>query len=323
VLRGKKGVGKGILSVWIVRAFAHHGLQITHAEHLVGKFNAHLRDLVVLFADEAFYAGNKSHESVLKGLITEPTVVIEGKNQNVIVIPNMLHVILASNSDWVIPASSDERRFGVFDVLDTRIGDRVYFAAIDRQMRQGGLAAMLHELLHRDITGFEVRDVPETEALRAQKTLSMSSLERWWLAILTRGYLWRSRHGAPWFTDWHPFYTTALLMNSYLQWCNENRPFDRKNEVQLGTFLTELYPWGRPRVEHPVHEIDSIDRRAVDAITDPNTGAVTMVPKPLDEIAIVRKGNMPGYRVGELVETRVRFTEMHDVDTPWGLDPDE
>ena len=314
VLRGKKGGSKSILGVWIVRAFAHHGLQITHAAHLVGKFNAHMRDLVALFADEAFYAGNRQYESVLKGLITEPTVVVEGKNQNIIVIPNMLHVIMASNSDWVIPASSDERRFAVFDG---------YFAAIDRQMRQGGLAAMLHELLHRDIGGFEVRDVPQTEGLLAQKTLSISSAERWWLTVLARGYLYRSRHGAPWFSDWHPFYTTELLANSYLQWCNDNRPFDRKTREQLSMFLAEIYSPVRPRGEHPAHETDSIDRHAVDAVTDPTTGAITLAPKSLDEIAIIQKDRPHGNQVGELVEARVSFTEVHDITAPWGLDPDE
>jgi uncharacterized protein DUF5906 len=318
VLRGKKGAGKSILGVWVARSFAHHGLQITHAGQLVGRFNAHLRDLVVLLADEAFFAGDKQHEGVLKGLVTERTVVIEGKYQAVVVIPNMLHLILASNSDWVIPASSDERRFAVFDVLDTRIGDRAYFAAIDRQMRQGGLAAMIYELRARDIANFEVRDVPQTAALQAQKTLSMSSLERWWLTVLSRGYLWRSRHGVPWFTAWHDFYSTELLMNSYLQWSSENRPYDRKSREQLKDFFDEIYAPNRPRGQHPVHEIDSIDRDELRP-----SPVTSRAAKTLDEIAIVRKDRARGYQVGELVEARVRFAEMRDFVSPWGGDSDE
>jgi len=32
-------------------------MQIVDATHFVGRFNAHLRDRIVLFADEAFFAG--------------------------------------------------------------------------------------------------------------------------------------------------------------------------------------------------------------------------------------------------------------------------
>jgi hypothetical protein len=197
----EKGTGKSLFGRYVVRLFGHHGMHVTHPEHLTGRFNAHLHDCCVLFADEAFFAGDKAHEGTLKGLITEHVLTIEGKYRNAVTVRNLLHVLIASNRDWVVPASIDERRFAVFEALDTRRGDRAYFAAIVKEMDNGGLAAMLHELLHRDISGFEVRDIPQTEALKTQKALSLSSLERWWLAVLERGFLWKSRHGAPWFTD--------------------------------------------------------------------------------------------------------------------------
>ena len=135
-------------------------MHISNAKHLVGNFNAHLRDCVMLFADEAFFAGDRSHEGVLKALITEPTLPIEGKYQNLVEVINMLHIFMSSNAEWVVPAAIDERRFCVTDVADNRIGDRTYFAAITAQMENGGLAALVYDMLRRDITGFEVRDVP-------------------------------------------------------------------------------------------------------------------------------------------------------------------
>jgi len=56
-------------------------MQIVDATHFVDRFNAHLRDCIVLFADEAFFAGDKQNEGVLKVLITEPYLAIEGKFQ--------------------------------------------------------------------------------------------------------------------------------------------------------------------------------------------------------------------------------------------------
>jgi hypothetical protein len=236
VLRGARGAGKGMLLNWLWRAWGQHAVHISSARHLVGNFNAHLRDCVMLFADEAF-AGDRSHEGVLKALITEPSLPIEGKYQNLVEVMNMLHIFISSNADRVVPAAIDERRFCVLDVADNRIGDRAYFAALTTQMESGGLAALIHDMLHRDLASFEVRDVPATAALKIQKTLSLSSLERWWMTVLERGFVWKSRHGAPWFGDWHEFYTTELLERSYLQWCGETRPNDRKSRVQLGRFF--------------------------------------------------------------------------------------
>jgi hypothetical protein len=302
VLRGKKGAGKGAVGNWFCRIFGQHGMQIYNPIHLVGRFNVHLRDCLLLFADEAFYAGDKQHEGVLKGLITEPYLVIEGKRQNVVKAPNMLHLIMASNSDWVIPASSDERRYAVFDVLDIKLGDRAYFTALNKQMEEGGLAAMLYDLLKRDIAQFEVRDFPQTKALKMQKTLSLNSLARWWLAVLDRGYLWKSRHGANYFRQWQEFYSSDLLRRSYGQWCDENRPYDRKSGEELGKFFTEIYSPARPGGRHPMHELDSIERSA--------SGS-------LDEISIVWKERPHGYRVEGLDVARDRFAENHDVIVPW------
>jgi Family of unknown function (DUF5906)/RepB DNA-primase from phage plasmid len=303
-LRGAKGSGKGILGRWIVKAFGQHGMQIFHSTQLVGRFNEHLRDCVVLFADEAFYAGDKQHEGALKGLVTEPFLAIEGKYQRVVIVPNMLHVILASNNDWVIPASSDERRYCVFDVADNRCGDLAYFAAIERQMQNGGLAAMLYDLLHCDISKFEVRSVPQTEALKIQKTLSLPSLEQWWLDVLSRGFLWKSRHGAPYFRDWQTFYSTELLHRSYMQWCQENRigSYRCKTREGLGRFMAKLYQDGRP-AKTPVYELNSFD-------TEQGI-------KTLDQASIVWQERAPGYNVSELNQARDRFIAICDVHAEW------
>jgi hypothetical protein len=318
VLRGRRGAGKGIFLNWLWRAWGQHACHISNAKHLVGNFNAHLRDCVMLFADEAFFAGDRAHEGVLKALITEPSLPIEGKYQNLVEVINMLHIFISSNSDWVVPAAIDERRFCVSDVADNRVGNRSYFADIAAQMENGGLAALIHDMLDRDISGFEVRDVPQTAALKTQKTLSLSSLESWWQAVLSRGFLWKSKHGAPWFRAWQEFYTTELLMRSYLQWCSETHPYDRKRRQQLGAFFTRVYQASRPLRENPVYEIESIDRRELEGIPNHGqTGGWLIPPKALDEIAIVSLPHRPGYRIGTLEEARARFLEVSEVEADW------
>lgn len=306
VLRGGKGCGKGMFGRWLCKLFGQHGLQISNSAHLVGKFNQHLRDCIFLFADEAFYAGDKQHESVLKALITEPTIIIEGKGQNVVVAPNMLHTLMASNADWVVPASSDERRYFALDVAGTKMGDVAYFAAIEEQMQAGGAAAMLHDLLERNLAGFNIRKVPQTDTLREQKRLSLPSLAAWWMAMLERGYLYHSKYDTPWFEEWREFYSTQLLCRSYQQWCDLTRRHTRSSEVELGKFMTKVASPQRPGGEHPVAEVEYPDREVLTA------------GGSLSRNAIVYRKRPPGYLCGTLKEARAAFDKEHPgVVTRW------
>jgi hypothetical protein len=305
--RGDEGIGKGILCTWVIRAFGQHGIPVSNAKYLISNFNAHLRDCVALFADEAFYAGDKQHEGILKALITEPLLAIEPKFQNVATVPNMLHLMLASNSDWVVPVSIKGRRFAVFDPADTHQGDRKYFREIVAQMETGGLGAMIWDLQHRDISQFEIRDLPKTKALADQKKHSLDSLHRWWLAVLSRGFVWKSRHGANVFRQWQDFYTSELLHRSYLQWCEENRPFDRKSREQMGKMMTEIYQSRRPRAEYPLYELDSVD---IDPIEKHGNW--------LDKNSVVYANYLRGFFLGTLEEARSRFIDMCDILPEWG-----
>jgi hypothetical protein len=300
VLRGDKGAGKGVLGVHLVKAWGQHGAHIGNSKHLVGNFNNHLRDCVMLFADEAFFAGDKQHEGVLKMLITEPTLPIEGKYMDVIFVRNMLHIYMSSNSEWVVPASHDERRYFVLDVIDTHIGDRPYFNALYKQMQEGGLAAMIYDLRHRDISDFDPRDVPKTEALAEQHRRSLDSLDRWWLTVLERGFVWRSRFGMDVFSTWHEFCATELLEQSYLQWCAETRVSRPEPRVALGVRMSQMYSQGRPRGAQIIGELN------------------TWPPNLYKDKLVVRSLNRPpGYTLNSLDEARARFADIRGVTGDW------
>jgi hypothetical protein len=293
VLRGEKGCGKGVLCVSLRRLLGQHGIHISNAKHLVGNFNQHLRDCIYIFADEAFFAGDKQHEGVLKALITEPTIAVEGKFRDVVLARNLLHVWLATNADWVVPASHDERRYFLPEVSNARVGDKEYFTKLWEEIETGGLAAMLHDMLRRDISKFDHRDIPQTKALAEQKELSLDSLDAWWLTVLDRGFVWVSQHGLPEFNEWGAFVTTELLMASYLRWCQENRVFYPASRELLGKRMKEVYVPTHPRGEHIIGEAQH----------------------PLDEFsAIIAKSHQRGYGVGTLDLARDAFAKRHRID---------
>jgi hypothetical protein len=68
VLKGGKGTGKGAFAQVLMRIFGSHALQIFSSNHLSGKHNKHLQNRLFLFADEAFWAGDRDAERLLKGI---------------------------------------------------------------------------------------------------------------------------------------------------------------------------------------------------------------------------------------------------------------
>jgi hypothetical protein len=189
VFRGAKGTGKGTYFRALGELAGRHGMHISNQHHFTNHFNSHLRDCIFLFADEAMWAGDKKAEGTLKALITEPTMVIEGKGKDVVVAKNHLHIAMASNEDWVFPASmDDERRLAISDVNSKFRGNKAFFTALNKQLVNGGLQAMLFDLKTRDIKGFHPRaNIPQTQALANQKLQSLDSWDSWWYDSLCTG----------------------------------------------------------------------------------------------------------------------------------------
>ena len=141
VFKGGRGTGKGLFGRVLRDVFGQHGRHISSATHLAGRFNAHFADTAFLFADEAFWPGDKSAEGSLKRMITEPTLFIERKGVDAYEVANALKIMMASNEAWVVPAGMDERRFAVFEVSEEFKQSAEYFdPAIrrDRERRRRG-----------------------------------------------------------------------------------------------------------------------------------------------------------------------------------------
>lgn len=291
VLRGQEGVGKGILGSILCHLFGQHGMQINHPAHLVGHFNDHLQDCVCLFLDDAKLG--KEHEGVIAYLTTERTLVIEGKGQPVTRAANFLHIIMATNLDWAVPASLQARRPFVLDVSDEHRNDLTYFAAIMKQMQNGGYEAMLHDLLHEDLTDFEVRRPPDTEGLQTQKKHSLTTVQKWRVEVLQRGYVLKSKWGlSEKLHLWTEQVATELLFTSYLEYAKQHR--DRSEPIMtrdaLGRFIKPLAQKpDRPRPESIIGE----ERRDV-----PTEWGFRQAG------ALMMKRHMPGYFFGPLSVAR-------------------
>lgn len=188
--RGEEGTGKGTLGRALMDIAGAHGLTVSSTSQFAGRFNAHLRTAAFLFADEVNWRGSREAEGVLKQLVTEPVISYEGKGANIVPGRNLVHLMLASNNEWIVPASLEARRFVVSDVSNERRGDAGFFSRLNRQMDEGGREAMLHDLLAMDLGLWHPsHDIPKTKALAEQKALSLEPAARFWMSLLDKGSL--------------------------------------------------------------------------------------------------------------------------------------
>jgi hypothetical protein len=298
VLRGGKGTGKGWMARTFGRLFGRHFMHIANAKHLIGNFNAHLQDCVCLFADEAFFAGDKSHESVLKMLITEDILPIEKKGYDVEAQPNFVHMIMASNDPHVIRATGDERRYFVLDVGEGSKQDARFFGQMNDQLENGGYEALLYHLQAVDLEGFEVRNVPSTDALQEQKLLSMDYNEEWWFRKLQSGRVFEEDG------EWQRHVETNDLTRDFVAYMEMWRMNRRGNETALGRFLNRVCP-----------HIKKVQRRVKKDKYDEQTGRT---------MTISVRANF--YDFGSLEDCRKAWERIHGRvtwDNPIELDLDQ
>ena len=246
VLRGPKGTGKGTLGQILHRLFRHHAMHISNPAHFTGRFNGHLVDVLFLFVDEAFWAGDKAGEGTLKALVTEPTIPIEPKFVNLFQTTNRLKILMASNADWVVPATADERRYFVLDVSDCRRGDRGYFARLHEAIDGPELPALLDHLLQLDLSDFDHRNPPHTTALNRQKLTGADSLTNFWLDCLTNAEIVGTGE-----SDWPEDVVAQVLHAAYVDHAHDHGDRRPLSDNHMAERLAKLLPDGRLQRTRP------------------------------------------------------------------------
>ncbi|MGR9169646.1 DUF5906 domain-containing protein [Rhizobium sp. KDH_Rht_773_N] len=243
VVKGLKGAGKDVTAAYVGKMIEAHYITVWQKDQFFGKFNSHQASCLLLHVQEGFWAGDKRDEGSLKALITSEDAMIEPKGMNAFPVRSMLRIFISSNEKWVVPATEDERRFFVLNVSPKRRNDRGYFDALHSEMNSHGPAALLNLLLNRDISNFQVRAVPDTEALAEQKVEGLKNLDRHWFEILESGKIeGQGSRCDTWHEEPIEVEKTAFRDN-YSRWLR-NRRYDgiELSEVALSKRLKTLVP---------------------------------------------------------------------------------
>jgi len=244
LLRGRQGTGKNVFADNFGRLLGQHYMPLTSMSQLVGRFNGHLAEVLLVYANEALWGGNRQSEGALKAMISDQIYAVEPKYRDITKLPNFKRVIIGSNEQWAAPVDLDDRRFLVLDVPDVHKEDHTYFKAIYDEMHNGGFAALLYELQHIDLTDFDVRKVPISPFGWDLKLRSMQSVPAFWYERL------RDADDDNWAAE----IQCTSLYEAYLSWCEPGRRFRPETAALFGKDLRKLVPQlaeKKKQIHHP------------------------------------------------------------------------
>ncbi len=248
LLMGLQGTGKGIFAKTIGKIFGKHFIHLDSVERLVGNFNFHMKNAVLVFADETIWGGHRKDVGKLKAMVTEELAMIESKGKDTITVRNFRHFIFSSNDEWPVHLDPDDRRMLVLKVSDKHKEDVVYFSQISTELKNGGYEAILHELLDEDLSGFNPRILPFNKEAFSIKMRSASSVEKYIYEVLREG-CFDVGNTTP-SLCWEEDIPSSSVRDDYFAWCSLQRiPFE--SEESLGRALSKhcRLSKSRPRIE--------------------------------------------------------------------------
>ena len=208
VMHGAEGTGKNLVNEAVMQIHGKHGKVVGQRE-LESQWNDWLSGCTFVIGDEVVSrAEMKHHKGVLKALITSTHVNIATKFMNLRSERNCMNMVFLSNEVEPLKLDPTDRRYLV--IWTQARGDPAMYARFVAWQAAGGVAALYHELLQRDLAGWAWHEPPPmTPAKRDLIELGRLSPERFWRE-------WRGLQitGLP-----HHSCTSDQAFRAYRRWC--------------------------------------------------------------------------------------------------------
>jgi hypothetical protein len=250
VVHGRQGTGKTIVYKMFELLFQpFNAVLLEDPKRVAGHFNSHLSEKILVCADEALFARDKTLVGKLKSTITAERMLFEAKFFDAVPLDNYIRLIILSNDEHIVHAAADERRYFVLEIADTyaqQAGEsesqaaarrKAHFDPISNQMKtEGGAEAMMHDLRQVDLADFDPKVFPATPFLTRQKELSRQSHEKWWADVLDSG--------GPWFERAAP---KPDVYTHYETWIKAHPDRHVLSREEIGRYLCTIYGLGISR----------------------------------------------------------------------------
>jgi hypothetical protein len=234
IMIGGQGIGKGTLGKILRLIWSATYYHIHKIDDVTGNFNAALERAFIVFLDEALFVGDRKASDALKSLVTEPIIQINEKYQPACQTRSYHRFFAATNAEHFKNTERDDRRDFVLKVSEAQKDDHAYWSALNNEIEHGGVAAMMHDLLAIDLSGFNVRAKPSTKALVEQKIYSLGPVERWWHNALSQGEI----DGKD---KWPDFMATADLIEDVMEFSG-GKVFRKPSAIEVVKTMKQVCP---------------------------------------------------------------------------------
>lgn len=181
---GKSFVIEHVMSKILGSAYGYEDT----TDFLHAKFNKRVAGKLLIYADEAFFHGDKGAADRLKAFISKKVVTIEEKGKDTYETDHHARIVATTNRDHALSVDNDDRRWLILEVNEDRKKDYQYFAALEAEIAAGGVEAFHAFLLNPDLLqGINLRETPDTPAIIKQKVRSLKNDEAFIFECLHAG----------------------------------------------------------------------------------------------------------------------------------------
>lgn len=174
------GVGKGYLVEHILNPLLLHVEVAASYDKVMGRFSTMLETSLLVLLDDCKSTSDTT-QTKLKSILSEERQYVERKQQQGKMVPSYTRFILASNEARPLYLDADERRWLVFDRLRHRVDGaetQQFITALDAWVKgPEALDKIYNWFMRYDLTGFNHKRPPESEALKAMVALSVNPHE--------------------------------------------------------------------------------------------------------------------------------------------------
>lgn len=192
VMRSKTRTGKNTFVEMIQRMIGiRYYHEMNNSAQLTGRFNSHLQHALLVFANEAEFAGRINAHPTLRTLITDEKFFMDHKHGHAKTSRNYTRLMLASNRLHVLEREADDQRYTVIEVGNPHeeLGDGVrdHFSRVYADINGEGPAALLAHLQSYQYDRDLIRSCYQSEAGRKQILMSMPTVGQWWAMCISEG----------------------------------------------------------------------------------------------------------------------------------------
>lgn len=181
IFTGSKGVGKDTLwDFFMTHVIGElYSFNYSDTKMFFEKHDCNLMNKFLIKLEEADSKICLENANVLKGRITGSSITFNPKNAKSIKTENFTRFVMTTNGTCPVETSNGERRFVVIPCSNEKKGDRDFWNTIRETMFNDAFGhAVAKMLLEKDLTGFDVRKLPENEYQDAVLDSRKSSEDR-------------------------------------------------------------------------------------------------------------------------------------------------